>query len=125
MPKTHKLTSAKAKKILADGEVNGEPLSKKQRKFFGAIAGGEKPRGAQDGMMVGPPPGPMSANLGEPPATPPPDVVIEMGAELIKAGLDELRAQGVLPPKTTVPGVGPAAPPVAPPAPIGAISPLG
>jgi len=120
VPKTHKLTSAKAKKILADGEVNGEPLSKKQRKFFGAIAGGEKPRGAQDGMMVGPPPGPMSANLGEPPATPPPDVVIEMGAELI-----ELRAQGVLPPKTTVPGVGPAAPPVAPPAPIGAISPLG
>jgi len=39
-----KLTSAKAKKILADGMVRGHKLTKKQRRFVGAIAGGQKPR---------------------------------------------------------------------------------
>ena len=39
-----KLTSTKAKKILTDGTVRGKPLSAKQKKFFGAIAGGQKPK---------------------------------------------------------------------------------
>lgn len=39
------LTPAKAKKILRDGEVRGTPLTQKQKDFFGAVAGGEKPRG--------------------------------------------------------------------------------
>lgn len=39
-----KLTPEKARKILRDGEINGKPLTEKQRKFFGAIAGGESPR---------------------------------------------------------------------------------
>lgn len=34
-----KLTSTKAKKILEDGKVNGEKLTKRQRGFFGAVAG--------------------------------------------------------------------------------------
>ena len=44
--KGHKLSSAKAKKILSDGTVRGKKLSKKQKRFFGAIAGGQKPRRA-------------------------------------------------------------------------------
>lgn len=43
MAKKKKLTAAKAKKILKDKEVRGHPLSKKQKKFFGLIAGGGKP----------------------------------------------------------------------------------
>ncbi len=39
------LTPAKAKKILRDGEVRGTALTQKQKDFFGAVAGGEKPRG--------------------------------------------------------------------------------
>ena len=39
----HKLTKTKAKKILSDGTVRGKPLTSKQRKFFGAVAGGQKP----------------------------------------------------------------------------------
>lgn len=35
-----KLTKAKAKKILKHGKVHGEPLTKKQKGFFGARAGG-------------------------------------------------------------------------------------
>lgn len=38
-----KLTSNKAKEILHDKSVHGHPLTDKQRKFFGAIAGGAKP----------------------------------------------------------------------------------
>jgi hypothetical protein len=34
------LSSDKAKKILKDGEVRGNPLTKKQKGFFGARAGG-------------------------------------------------------------------------------------
>jgi hypothetical protein len=37
------LTAKKARKILHDKEVRGHPLTDKQRKFFGAIAGGERP----------------------------------------------------------------------------------
>jgi hypothetical protein len=38
-----KLTKNKAKEILHDKSVHGHPLTDKQRKFFGAIAGGAKP----------------------------------------------------------------------------------
>lgn len=38
------LTAHKAKKILSDDTVQGKKLSKKQKRFFGAIAGGQKPR---------------------------------------------------------------------------------
>ena len=44
-----KLTSTKARKILHDKEVHGHPLTDKQRKFFGAIAGGAKPYKAESG----------------------------------------------------------------------------
>ena len=37
-----KLTKAKAKKILSEGSVRGKKLSKKQKGFFGARAGGVK-----------------------------------------------------------------------------------
>lgn len=39
MPKK-KLTQKKAKEILSDGSVHGKPLTKKQKGFFGARAGG-------------------------------------------------------------------------------------
>lgn len=35
-----KLTKKKAKIILKEGEIRGKPLTKKQRGFFGARAGG-------------------------------------------------------------------------------------
>jgi hypothetical protein len=35
------VTRQKAKKILRHGEVHGKPLSKRQRGFFGARAGGQ------------------------------------------------------------------------------------
>jgi hypothetical protein len=44
-----KLTSEKAKEILRDKSVHGKPLTEKQKKFFGAIAGGAKPYKAEDG----------------------------------------------------------------------------
>ncbi len=47
-----KLTSAKAKEILRDKSVHGNPLTEKQRKFFGAIAGGAEPYKAQIGTML-------------------------------------------------------------------------
>lgn len=37
-----KLTRKKAKKILRHGSVRGKKLTKKQRGFFGARAGGKK-----------------------------------------------------------------------------------
>ena len=37
-----KLTVAKAKKIVAHGKIRGKPLTKKQKGFFGARAGGKK-----------------------------------------------------------------------------------
>ena len=33
------MTAAKAKKILKDGTLDGKPLTPKQKKFFGMIAG--------------------------------------------------------------------------------------
>jgi len=38
-----KLSAEKAKTILRDGTVRGHKLTAKQKAFFGAIAGGEKP----------------------------------------------------------------------------------
>lgn len=38
------VTPEKAKQILRDGEVHGQPLTDQQKKFFGAIAGGEEPQ---------------------------------------------------------------------------------
>ena len=37
------LSAAKAKKILEDGKVRGKALTEKQKKFFGAVAGGATP----------------------------------------------------------------------------------
>jgi len=37
------VTKAKAKKILKDGKIRGKPLTKKQKAYFGLIAGGGKP----------------------------------------------------------------------------------
>ena len=43
--KAHKsLSQGKAKEILEHGEVHGKRLTKKQKRFFGAVAGGQKPR---------------------------------------------------------------------------------
>lgn len=42
--KAKKLSKTKAKKILADKTIRGKKLTKKQVKFFGAIAGGAKIR---------------------------------------------------------------------------------
>lgn len=39
-----KLTKSKAKEILRDDMVRGKALTRKQKAFFGAVAGGEKPR---------------------------------------------------------------------------------
>lgn len=41
-PDMNAVTPAKAKKILKDGTLHGKPLTDKQRKFFGAIAGRAK-----------------------------------------------------------------------------------
>ncbi len=38
------LTAEKAKLILEEGEARGTPLTEKQKRFFGAIAGGQRPR---------------------------------------------------------------------------------
>jgi hypothetical protein len=38
------ISQKKAKEILRHGEVHGKRLTKKQKAFFGAIAGGERPR---------------------------------------------------------------------------------
>jgi hypothetical protein len=47
-----KLTKAKAREILHDKEVHGQPLTDKQRRFFGAIAGGAEPYKAQIGTIL-------------------------------------------------------------------------
>jgi len=44
-----KLTSTKAKKILTDDQIKGHPLTAKQKRFFGAVAGGQKPRKGRKG----------------------------------------------------------------------------
>ena len=43
-----KLTQAKAKKIMKHGEVQGKPLTEKQKGFFGARAGGAPIKGLRD-----------------------------------------------------------------------------
>lgn len=42
-----KLTAQKAKKILSEGVAQGHKLTAKQKRFFGAVAGGQKPRRKQ------------------------------------------------------------------------------
>ena len=39
-----KLTKAKACTIRREGEAHGKKLTGQQKKFFGAVCGGEKPR---------------------------------------------------------------------------------
>jgi hypothetical protein len=39
-----KLTAEKAKTMLRDGKVNGKPLTAAQKRLFGWVAGGRKPR---------------------------------------------------------------------------------
>lgn len=39
-----KLTKTKARKILRDKTIRGKKLTGKQKRFFGAIAGGAKPK---------------------------------------------------------------------------------
>lgn len=39
-----RLTKEKAKKMLKEGTANGKRLTKKQKGYFGVIAGGKKPR---------------------------------------------------------------------------------
>lgn len=39
-----KLTSTKARKILSDGAIKGKRLTAKQKRFFGAVAGGQRAR---------------------------------------------------------------------------------
>ena len=43
------LTPGKAKKMLSDGTVHGQSLSNKQKRYFGAIAGGATPMKAING----------------------------------------------------------------------------
>lgn len=47
-----KINPAKAAQILKDGTANGKPLSPKQRRFMGAMAGGQKMTKAKDGTTV-------------------------------------------------------------------------
>ena len=42
MPK--KLTKTKAKKILREGRARGKKITSKQKRFFGAVAGGQRPK---------------------------------------------------------------------------------
>lgn len=47
-----KISVSKAKKILKDGSIKGEPLTDKQKRFFGFIAGGGTPTKMQKGGYV-------------------------------------------------------------------------
>ena len=38
-----RLTSSKARKILRDNRAQGKVLTPKQKRFFGAVAGGQRP----------------------------------------------------------------------------------
>lgn len=44
MAKRKRVSIAKAKKILEDGKVRGKSLTAAQKRYFGWIAGGSKPR---------------------------------------------------------------------------------
>lgn len=39
-----KLSAKKAKKMLKEGTVRGEKLTDKQKRYFGWVAGGKKPK---------------------------------------------------------------------------------
>lgn len=56
---------SKSKTILEEGEVKGKPLSKKQKGFFGMIAGGGTPTRALGGGGKGGRRGPPSAKHGD------------------------------------------------------------
>lgn len=43
------LTPEKAKEILSDGTVHGQPITRKQQRFFGARAAGKPIRGVKRG----------------------------------------------------------------------------
>ena len=43
MAKRKKLTSGKAREILRDKSVHGHALTAAQKRFFGAVAGGQRP----------------------------------------------------------------------------------
>jgi len=45
MAKKKRLTKTKARQILHDDSAQGHPLTAKQQRFFGAVAGGQRPRG--------------------------------------------------------------------------------
>ncbi len=47
------VSQPKACQILDDGQVNGQPLSGPQKRFFGLICGGGQPTRAADGAIVG------------------------------------------------------------------------
>jgi len=47
------LTTEKAKEIMRDGHVHGKPLTKKQRGYFGYIAGGGTPKKSEGGIISG------------------------------------------------------------------------
>ena len=44
----HKVTQKKAKEIMKHGEVHGKPLTKKQRGYMGARAGGAPMKAKKD-----------------------------------------------------------------------------
>ncbi len=54
MAKHNRMNKAKAQKILDDGELNGKPLTAKQRRFFEMIAGQSAPAKAEEGALVAP-----------------------------------------------------------------------
>lgn len=43
IPHNAGITVEKAKTILREGEIGGKAISKKQKRFFGFVAGGGKP----------------------------------------------------------------------------------
>lgn len=47
-----KISASKAKEILRHGEVRGHPLTDKQKRFFGLLAGGKQLTKAQEGVRV-------------------------------------------------------------------------
>lgn len=53
--KARELAPRKARQILRDGEVNGKPLTDKQRRYFGAVASGSAQKSLEKaGLYVGP-----------------------------------------------------------------------
>ena len=63
------LSPEKAKEILRDGTANGHKLTAKQKRFFGAVAGGAKPKAPDGTTLPKAPPG--MKQTGSLPPTPP------------------------------------------------------